>query len=123
MMPGQIAGLVHFSATHHLLGVRCDDAGQRHLVYVSANDLRTGPVMTAEQLFLHSCIRGEVAWFLWADELGETPQCFGPGFQLQYGNGLGNRIGLACWNDVSESGLVDFQDFRYRHDGPPSLIR
>jgi len=117
MADGQQAGLCHFAGTYSTLGLR-QSAGKRILTYDNNGKITSGPEITASTLWLKSTWNqdglSQYAYSL--DGAGFTS--FGDPYKLSWGHYRGDRIGIYCFNDDSETGHVDVNWFHYSFAGP-----
>ena len=114
---GLHAGLVHFASQCASLGI-VNHQGQNYLEFTQ-NDASTGSAGDARQrgiaipsstLWLKSVwgLDGRSTFYYSFD--GEDFIAFGQ-YQLSWGYYRGDRIGIYCYNDLSESGFIDVDCF------------
>lgn len=121
MAAGQKAGLAYLGdSAENWIGVEKDESGCR-IEAVTAGVHYHGPE-----------IKGDTVWFRTEYNFTGTTQFFfsidgidflqlGGECKLCEGFWKGARIGLFTFNCLEESGSVDFNWFRYQHDGPSYL--
>jgi beta-xylosidase len=120
MADGQEAGLCHFAKTNSTIGV--SQAGKTRTLKFSENGKATaGPVVTADTIWLRSTwgFDGLSAYAYSVD--GKTFTAFGGKYQLTWGNYRGDRIGIFCYNNKSEAGMVDVDSFTYAFAKPAGV--
>jgi beta-xylosidase len=112
MADGQKSGLCHFSQDHAALGV-VQRGATRYLEYRHGSQREQGPPLPGRHVWLRSVWgldgRSQFAYSL----DGDTYQHFGAPYQLAWGYYRGDRLGLYCFNDLGENGLVDVDYFHY----------
>lgn len=102
---GQHAGLCHMAAHSGCLGVvRLDGKMQLELRHDDQSEL--GPILTCQYLWLRSTwgLEGQSHFAYSTDGVHFTP--FGT-YQLSWGFYRGDRIGIYCFNDLSDDGYID----------------
>lgn len=114
MADGQRSGLCHYAGSFAMLGV-CRNDGQRRLEFHSGQERITGPDLTDDSIWLKSTwgLDGKLEFFFSTD--GRDFKSFGKTYQLGWGHYRGDRIGIYCFNNDSESGYVDVDEFIYRY--------
>jgi len=117
MKPGQRAGLVRFGGVYHLLGIHADDRGTRRLFFSANGNVRPGPIITGEELWIRTTNQADQAQFGFSTD-GKVFERFGPTFTIQFGKWTGDRLGFFCWNERAATGHVDVDFFQYEYDGP-----
>ncbi|MDH6312399.1 beta-xylosidase [Parabacteroides sp. PFB2-10] len=118
MTDGQKNGLCHFSKEHASIGVAQAD-GIRRLEYRQNDKVITGEIITTPTIWLKSVwgLDGKSHFSYSVD--GKTFREYGDPYQLKWGNYRGDRIGLFCFNDDSESGVVDIDFLEYNVSDTP----
>ena len=117
MADGQQAGLCHFARTGSTLGV-IQTAGKRILTFNNNGRITAGPEITAGTLWLKSTWNQDgVSRYAYSLD-GVSFTSFGEPYKLTWGHYRGDRIGIYCFNDESETGHVDVDWFRYTFAGP-----
>lgn len=112
MTDGQKNGLCHFSKEHAAIGV-VQDGNRRRLEYRRNNRFLEGIELSVPCIWLRS-VWGLDGLSHFAYSLDGTRFIpFGEPYQLVWGNYRGDRLGIYCFNDKSESGFVDVDFFRY----------
>ncbi len=113
MADGQQAGLCHFGRTYAWLGVRRLE-GKCTLLSNDNGSLTTGPTISQSEIWLKSTWGQDgLSHFAYSLD-AEHFEPFGPPYQLTWGHYRGDRVGIFCYNDESEHGHVDVDEFRYR---------
>lgn len=116
MAEGQIAGLCHFSKEYAALGVR-QKGDRRRLEFISDDKAPIpGPSLTGDVVWIKSewDSEGRSRFSYSSDGVCFIPA--GPDYQLSWGNYRGDRTGVFCFNDDSDSGFVDidfFENFNF----------
>lgn len=113
MKDGLKAGLCHFSSQHSAIGVTKDTDGCYLEYRVNGKVTRGGQVLT-KYIWLKSQwgLDGKSQYAYSMD--GDNFTSFGEPYQMVWGYYRGDRIGIYCFNDKSESGFVDVDFFHYR---------
>ena len=108
---GLHAGLVHFASQSASLGI-VNRQGQNYIEFTKNNKHQQGIAIPSSTLWLKSVwgLDGKSTFYYSFD--GEDFIEFGQ-YQLSWGFYRGDRIGIYCYNDVSESGYVDVDYFQY----------
>jgi beta-xylosidase len=116
--PGMFAGLCHFSDRYALCGIREDSGNRRWLVVSISGKEESIPAPAAERILLRSRWTADRAAFSWSTD-GDTWHQAGTEFVLTFGNWRGDRIGLFCYNsltdDIQACGHADFDRFRHSY--------
>ena len=118
MADGLHAGLAHFASQSASLGI-VNHQGQNYLEFTQ-NDASTGSAQDARQLGI--AISSSTLWLksVWGLDGKSTFYYsldgidfieFGQ-YQLSWGFYRGDRIGIYCYNDVSENGFIDVDYLR-----------
>lgn len=115
--PHQVAGFCHHSGVYHLLGVRAEPDGSRHLFLNRNGKVTGGPELETDIVWMRTEMEAGEAFFEYSLD-GENYRRFGPELPLRFGRWRGNRIGFFCWNEKKPAGHVDVDWFRYRFHGP-----
>ena len=112
MADGQRAGLCHYSKTYALLGVSQTAKTQR-IEFESGTDFITGPELTGEWLWIKSTwgLDGISRFYFSTDGQSYTP--FGNPYQLAWGSYRGSRIGIYSFNNLSDTGHIDIDEFNF----------
>ena len=112
MTDGQKAGLCHFSSSHAALGV-VKEGGRCFLEYRRDDRVSRGIPLEA------SCIWLKSEWgldglsrFSYSLDGDHFLPCGAP-YPLAWGNYRGDRVGIYCFNDLSDTGWVDIDYFHY----------
>jgi beta-xylosidase len=114
---GTCAGLCHFVSTHSAsLGVM-QNGLNRSLRYKNDGRAIIGATLTGKDLWLRSTwgIDGKSQFSFSLDGVTFTP--FGDPYQLVWGGYRGDRNGIFCYNNKSETGFVDVDFYHYSYDG------
>jgi len=103
---GLRAGLCHFSDHSSAVGIVCE-GDRRYLEYRHNDASLRGPQLTTSALWLRTSwgLDGRATYAYSTD--GDIFHPFGEVYQMRWGHYRGDRIGLYCFNDAGESGLVD----------------
>ena len=108
---GQHAGLVHFASHSASLGI-VNRQGQNHLEFTHDDHCSQGIAIPTSHLWLKSewGLDGlsKFSYSLDGDHFVELGQ-----YQLSWGFYRGDRIGIYCFNDLSESGFIDVDYLHY----------
>lgn len=112
MTDGQIAGLCHFSYDNSYLGVRMKD-GKKYIEFRTYNnEAITGPEIKKNRIWFKSEWNGNgLSRYSYSLD-GKNYISFGSEYQLVWGNFRGDRIGVFCFNDESDTGYVDVDYFK-----------
>lgn len=118
MADGQRAGFCHFSDKYAWIGVV--KTGDTCRVYADINGVVSeGPIVASSIVTLRSIIEvaGDttLAYSLDADS---TFTELGGAVRLTFGYWKGSVLGLFSFNTRTTGGIADFDNFRYRYDGP-----
>ncbi len=110
MAEGQFAGLCHFSKDYSMVGV-VQEGTTRSLVVKSPAQTIRGPGIASSTLWLRTTwtYDGTARYAYSAD--GRAFTDIGPTFRLTWSFYRGDRLGLFSFNDKSDSGFVDFDNF------------
>ena len=108
---GLHAGLVHFASQSASLGI-VNRQGQNYLEFTQNDDRRQSIAISTSFLWLKSVwgLDGKSTFSYSFD--GDTFVELGQ-YQLSWGYYRGDRIGIYCFNDFSESGFIDADFFHY----------
>lgn len=114
MTDGQVAGICHFSQNNSYLGVRMRD-GRKYLEF-KANDSApvSGPEITKKTIWLKSEWDRDGKSHYYYSFDGKNFKDFGDDYQLAWGNYRGDRVGVFCFNDETDTGYVDIDFFKNR---------
>ena len=119
MADGQKAGLAHMTSGKYAAISVVRTAGNVTLEWDDqSRRVVIGPQIGVSQLWLKSVwgLDGVSRFSYSLDGAGFTD--FGPTYQLKGTRYRGDRLALYTYNDKSESGFVDFNEFNYTFDGP-----
>lgn len=111
MTNGQRAGLAHYAGESGALGVVCD--GDSLFVEFRHNDrCQRGAQISGQYIWIKSewSLDGKSHYSYSTD--GDNYIPFGT-YQLSWGYYRGDRIGIYCFNDISETGYVDVDYLHY----------
>ena len=113
MENGQKAGLCHFSSPHSAIGVT-KEGGICYLEFRENGKITKGMQVPSKHIWFSSQwgLDGKSRYAYSLD--GDNFLPFGTPYQMAWGNYKGDRIGMYCFNDNSESGFVDVDYFHYR---------
>lgn len=114
MADGQVAGICHFSQNNSYLGVRMRD-GKKFLEFkTNDTDPVAGPEIAGKTIWLKSewDRDGKSHYYYSLD--GKNFKGFGDSYQLAWGNYRGDRVGVFCFNDETDTGYVDVDFFKNR---------
>lgn len=116
MADGQHAGLCHFARTFSTCGI-VQSGATRTLVVNDNGKLTTGPAITATDVWLRSSwgFDGQSQYAYSLDGTTFTP--LGTPYQLTWGSYRGDRIGIYCYNNRSDAGVLDVDWFHYSYAG------
>lgn len=119
MADGQKAGLCHFSKDHSALGVS-QEGVRRLLEYRKSGKIISGTEIRGNELWLRSTwgLDGLSQYSYSLD--GRVFTNCGEPYALSWGSYRGDRIGIYCYNNKSDSGFVDVVFFHYTYAGPHS---
>ena len=110
---GLHAGLVHFASQSASLGiVNCQ--GQNYIEFTHNDHRQQGIAISSSHLWLKSVwgLDGMSTFYYSLD--GDHYDQLGQ-YQLSWGYYRGDRIGIYCFNDLSESGSIDVDYLHYHH--------
>ncbi|MBB6734692.1 family 43 glycosylhydrolase [Cohnella sp. CBP 2801] len=112
MADDQEAGLCHFVQTYCMMGVHQKE-GIRVLKYNHTGTIEWGPQITVPTLWLRSIwnLNGINRFEYSIDGMHFTG--FGEAYSLGWGNYRGDRIGIYSFNQESEQGHIDVDQFSY----------
>ena len=113
MADGQRNGICHFSSHHSALGVIKE--GTRYFIeYRNNGRILKGNEVSIPFVWFKTCwgMDGKSQYYYSLD--GDNFIQFGEPYQMVWGNYRGDRIGIYCFNDKSESGYVDIDYLHYR---------
>jgi len=118
MADGQVAGICHFARGYSTFGV-LQAKGNRALYLSEKGKLTQGPAITAASIWLGTQwdLNGVSHYSFSLDGVHYTQ--FGNPYQLTWGSYRGDRIGLFTYNNDSDSGYVDFSEFKFKFSPPP----
>lgn len=112
MTDGQKAGLCHFSSKHAAAGV-VKEGGVLHVEYRENNEVSRGSRIDGPLIWLKTTWGSDgMSRFLYSTD-GKTFVPVGKDYQMVWGNYRGDRIGIYCFNDLSEGGYVDIDYLHY----------
>lgn len=113
MVDGQKNGLCHFSSEHSAIGI-VKEKGVCYLEYRKNGKITKGNPIHSRYVWFSSQwgLDGKSRYYYSVD--GDNFIPFGEDYQLVWGNYRGDRIGIYCFNDESDSGFVDVDYFHYR---------
>ena len=102
---GLHAGLVHFASQSASLGI-VNHHGQNYLEFTRNDNRQEGIAIPSSTLWLKSAwgLDGKSVFYYSLDGIDFIE--FGQ-YQLSWGYYRGDRIGIFCYNDLSESGFID----------------
>lgn len=111
---GQKAGLCHYARDYAMLGV-CQSETKRWLEFQTNENRIAGPELSSDWLWIKSTwgLDGKSNFFYSTDGKKYTP--FGEVYQLSWGHYRGSRIGIYCFNNSSEAGYIDVDEFIYHY--------
>ena len=109
---GQKVGLCHFSSHSGAIGI-VKEGDKCFLEYRQNEDRIKGTVIEGPDIWLKSIWGLDGISKFYYSLNGEDYICFGDEYQLGWGYYRGDRIGIYCFNDESETGYVDVDFFRY----------
>jgi beta-xylosidase len=124
MTDGQKAGLCHFSTSSPATFGASQAGTTRSLELKVGSTITTGPVLSGTTLWLRStwALDG-VSQFSYSTD-GVTFTNFGGTYQLQWASYRGDRMGLYCFNNLTATGQVDVDYFRYAIQPPaPTIVQ
>lgn len=112
MVDGQKSGLCHFSGPHAAIGI-VKDGNTCYLEYRKNDTIVRGTELRTKYIWLKSQweLDGNSQFYYSLD--GDNYLSFGEPYPLAWANYRGDRIGIYCFNDASESGFVDIDYFHY----------
>lgn len=113
MADGQRNGICHFSSHHSALGV-VKEGTQYFIEYRNNGHILKGYEISTSFVWFKTCwgMDGKSQYYYSLD--GDNFIQFGEPYQMVWGNYRGDRIGIYCFNDKSESGYVDIDYLHYR---------
>lgn len=113
MADGQRNGICHFSSHHSALGV-VKEGTQYFIEYRNNGHILKGNEISTSFVWFKTCwgMDGKSQYYYSLD--GDNFIQFGEPYQMVWGNYRGDRIGIYCFNDKSESGYVDIDYLHYR---------
>ncbi len=121
MVDGQEAGLCHFNggSNYATIGI-VQTAGVRSLKYNNNGTVTNGPQVSAAQIFiwLRSKMSRQANSTCEYSLDSTTFTQLGGTYALGWGNYRGDRLGMYCYNNTTESGYVDIDWFHYTFAGP-----
>ena len=102
---GLHAGLAHFASQSASLGI-VNHQGQNYIEFTQNDNRKLGIAIPSSTLWLKSVwgLDGKSTFYYSLD--GEDFIEFGQ-YQLSWGYYRGDRIGIYCYNDLSENGFID----------------
>lgn len=112
---GLHAGLVHFASHNASIGI-VNRQGQIFLEFTHDDNRQQDIAISSNQLWLKSFwgLDGLSTFYYSLD--GDHFVEFGK-YQLSWGYYRGDRIGIYCFNDLSENGFIDVDYLHYRQEG------
>ncbi len=115
MAIGQEAGISHFNggSNYCTLGIRVTDKG-KVLKYNDNGKVTEGEIITSPTIWLRSVVNNEGINSYFYSTDGKLFKPFGEKYTVRWGGFRGDNIGIYNYNDLSESGYVDIDWFRYR---------
>ncbi|MBO4820323.1 MAG: beta-xylosidase, partial [Prevotella sp.] len=112
---GLHAGLVHFASQSASIGI-VNRQGKNYLEFTHNDNRQQSIAITSNHLWLKSVwgLDGMSTFYYSLDgdhfvELGQ--------YQLSWGYYRGDRIGIYCFNELSESGFIDVDYLHYGQEG------
>lgn len=113
MEDGQKVGICHFSSQYSSIGV-VKEGSDCYLEYRKNGKITGGIRILSKFIWFRSQwgLDGKSRYAYSLD--GDNFLPFGEPYQLVWGNYRGDRIGVYCFNDKTESGFVDVDYFHYR---------
>ena len=113
MADGQRNAICHFSSHHSALGV-VKEGTQYFIEYRNNGHILKGNEISTSFVWFKTCwgMDGKSQYYYSLD--GDNFIQFGEPYQMVWGNYRGDRIGIYCFNDKSESGYVDIDYLHYR---------
>jgi beta-xylosidase len=114
MANGQKAGLCHYSKDYAMLGIS-QTGNVRNLEFNTPKGIKSGPEITGSWLWIKSTwgLDGLAKFYFSTD--GKTYTPLGDTYQLGWGFYRGNRIGIYSYNNLTENGFIDIEDFTYNY--------
>jgi beta-xylosidase len=118
MADGQVAGLVLFWKEYAILGA-VQRGGVRRVELNVNGVLADGPVLPPDgsALWLRAEISDQAACTFVYSLDGRSFTPIGGSFPLGWNNYRGSRVGLCCYNDDAEAGVLDVDWFHYTYRG------
>ncbi len=112
MADGQKCGLCHFSSPHSAIGVAMDN-GVTSLEYRHNGKTSIGITIQSRYIWFKSRwgMDGKSQYYYSLD--GDTFTSFGDPYQLAWGNYRGDRLGIYCFNNNTDTGYVDVDYLHY----------
>ncbi len=113
MTDGQKCGMCHFSAPHSAMGV-VKDNGVCYVEYRVNGKVTRGTAINSRHVWIKSVwgMDGKSQYSYSLD--GDNFTNFGEPYHLVWGNYRGDRLGIYCFNDLSDTGHVDIDYLHYR---------
>ena len=114
MADGQKAGLCHYSKTYAMLGLT-HSGKNRYLEFQTNREKITGPVIKGNDVWIKSIwgLDGKSQFSYSTNGKKFIP--FGEVYQLQWGYYRGSRIGIYCFNNITDAGYIDVDKFVYSY--------
>lgn len=114
MSDGQKAGLCHYSKAYAMLGVT-QSGKSRKLEFRTNKEKMTGPVIKENHVWIKSVwgVDGKSRFSYSTD--GKKFIRFGELYQLEWGYYRGSRIGIYCFNNITDMGYIDVDKFVYSY--------
>ena len=108
---GLHAGLAHFASQSASLGI-VNRGGQNYLEFTQNDNRQQSIAITSSHLWLKSVwgLDGMSTFYYSIDGDNFVPM---GQYQLSWGYYRGDRIGIYCFNDLSESGFIDVDYLHY----------
>lgn len=114
MVDGQKAGLCHYSQTYAMLGVT-QSGKSRNVEFQTNKEKITGPIIKGKDVWIKSVWGGDgKSQFSYSTD-GKKFTQFGEAYQLQWGYYRGSRIGIYCFNNITDTGYIDVDKFIYSY--------
>lgn len=109
---GLKCGLCHFSTTHSTIGVAMEN-GIKYIEFTLNKVSTRGPVLEEDVVWLRSewGLDGLSRYSYSTDGVNYIP--LGEPYPMVWGHYRGDRIGIFCYNNDSDSGYVDVDYFHY----------
>ncbi len=124
MVDDQDAGLAMFNKNYHWIGVQRKQ-GKNYLAYATPDTLQMLRPLDAHQVYLRIEVthnNGQPFTEVMYSENGDDFIKAGAAQPLDYNWFEGAKYALFTYNRENEGGYVDFDWFRYQHDGPKEQL-